>query len=168
MGGKVKEPKTKGKRGRMSNAVKEKKLNQLVSIVENGYYSEFTNIGLARHLEVTRQTLDRFKLQIKDKINEPQLELIKVDLISNYNKLRRRLHSISEKIQDLSDMELEKGDDKPEYIILELKVLKQIDDTIKSYVLLLESFGVKQKVAEKHEIKAIVGVADLQAIESLE
>lgn len=136
----------------MSNALKERKLNQLVSIVENGRYAEFTNVELANQLEVTRQTLDNLKKMVSTKLSDPNLEIIKVDLISTYYKLRKRLNKISDQIEDITDSELENGAEKPEYIQLELKVLKEIRDTVKDYVKLLEDFGIKSKVADKIDV----------------
>jgi predicted DNA-binding protein YlxM (UPF0122 family) len=161
----TKEPKTKGKTGPMSKLTKEKKLKQFANIVESGSYSDYTDIEIARDLKITRQTLYSFKKQLGSIIKNPDLEVIKIDLLANYNRLRRRLAEISSKVEDLADTELNNGDLKPEYIYVELRVLKEIRETIKEYVKILEDFGIKEKVADKVDSRVLILNADIDMSE---
>lgn len=143
---KVNEPKTKRKGGPLSKTRKEKLKEELVEIVESGEFHTFNKLEFARNKKINRETLDNLLGELKDLVNSDISEIIKVDILKTYEKLKKRVHYWWDKCINAPEEE--------QSFMLEKQVFEQMMKVLKDYRETLQSLGIIEKSANKLEVQS--------------
>jgi len=147
---KVNTPKTDRKGGPLSKARREKIKEELVELVEEGEFHKFNKLGFAREKKINRQTLDKILEEIKSLVDTDIPEIIKVDILKTYDKLKRRIHYWWDKCENAPEEE--------QSFRLEKQVFEQMLKVLKDYRETLQSLGVIEKAADKIDVHQTVEV----------
>ena len=123
MGGKVREPKTGRKGGPLSNARKDKIKEEIIKLAEMGNLPSRSE--LARTHKVNRRTLNTLFEEVKDLIPKDTPELLKVDIIKTYERMKRRIMFWWDKCENAPEDE--------QSFILEKQVYEQLLKVLKDY-----------------------------------
>lgn len=142
---KVNEPKTGRKGGPLSKARKTKIKNELIALAEQGRLFGVNNTELARQHKINRQTLNKLLEEIKGLADEGIPELIKVDILKTYERMKARVMYWWDKCENAPEEE--------QSFHLEKQVFDQMIKVLKDYRDTLQSLGVLDKASDKLEIE---------------
>jgi alpha-glucuronidase len=143
---KVKEPRTGRKGGPISKIKKDRLKEEILTIIEEGKLSSFNKLGYARDNQVSRATIERLLEDIGSEIPQENKEIIKVDIISLYNRMKKRILYWWDKCENATEDE--------QSFFLEQKVIKELRETMKDFRETLTALGVLDKVADKIDLTA--------------
>jgi len=117
-------------------------INELRSLVESGEILNYTERDLEKKLKWTRKSLRKHLVDIKSEIGNRSIKVITLNFVEIMDTMMDDVKLLWLKAR-------EQGDEK--------KIIFYTNQMFKSwerFADLLERFGIKEKVPEKHEIKA--------------
>ena len=148
MGGKPKEPKTGRKGGPLGQTKRENIKKEITELISQGKYSQITKnkLAYAREKKINRNTLNKLLEELKSLVDEEIPELIKVDIIKTYERMKRRVMYWWDKCENAAEDE--------QSFHLEKQVFKEMREVLKDFRQTCIELGVIDKIADKVDINA--------------
>lgn len=140
------------KGGRVSKKRREEILEDLKVKFESGDLFLADKYQLAKDYNITRPTLDSYMSLIKIDYNIAEMREVSVDLIVIYEKFKKRLLNMCDRLETLNEENYEDS----KMFKVELDAIKEVRATISDFTKLLEDYGYKAKAIENYNIQGEV------------
>lgn len=146
--GKVKESKTGRKGGPLSKVKRNKIKQEIIAIIDDGRFSSFNKLGYSRDKNINRATLQKILEEIGSEITQENKEVIKIDILRLYERLKKRILYWWDKCENASEED--------ESFFLEKQVMRELRETIKDFRQTCIELGIIDKVADHINFSGVI------------